>query len=73
MEALNHIFYFNMGLNCPTEEESQFSIFYPNTPLRDHCAGPRNGPPGGQTATYQKTEAIQSYLRIWGTYDPIES
>ena len=34
--------------------------------------GPRNGPPGGQTATYQKTEGIQSYLRIWGTYDPIE-
>ena len=35
--------------------------------------GPRNGPPGGQTATYRKTEGIQSYLRIWGTYDPIES
>ena len=36
-------------------------------------SGPRNGPPGGQTATYRKTEGIQSYLRIWGTYDPIES
>ena len=35
-------------------------------------SGPRNGPPGGQTATYRKTEGIQSYLRIWGTYDPIE-
>ena len=23
--------------------------------------------------TYRKTEGIQSYLRIWGTYDPIES
>ena len=34
---------------------------------------PRNGPPSSQTATYQKTEVIQSYLRIWGTYDPIES
>ena len=33
----------------------------------------RNGPPSGQTATYRKTEGIQSYLRIWGTYDPIES
>ena len=33
-------------------------------------SGPRNGPPGGQTATYRKTEGIQSYLRIWGTYDP---
>ena len=36
-------------------------------------SGPRNGPPGGQTATYQKTEGIQSYLRIWGSYGPIES
>ena len=34
--------------------------------------GPRNGPPSGQTATYRKTEGIQSYLRIWGSYDPIE-
>ena len=33
----------------------------------------KNGPPSGQTVTYQKTEVIQSYLRIWGTYDPIES
>ena len=37
MEALNHIFYINMGLNCPTEVVSQFSIFSPNTPLQDHC------------------------------------
>ena len=36
-------------------------------------SGPRNGPPSGQTTTYRKTEGIQSYLRIWGTYDPIES
>ena len=36
-------------------------------------SGPRNGPPSGQTATYPKTEGIQSYLRIWGTNDPIES
>ena len=34
--------------------------------------GPKNGPPSGQTATYRKTEGIQSYLRIWGRYDPIE-
>ena len=33
----------------------------------------RNSPPSGQTATYRKTKGIQSYLRIWGTYDPIES
>ena len=36
-------------------------------------SGPRNGPPSGQTATYQKTKGIQSYLRMWGIYDPIES
>ena len=35
--------------------------------------GPKNGPPSGQTTTYQKTEGIQSYLKIWGRYDPIES
>ena len=34
---------------------------------------PKNGPPSGQTATYRKTKGIQSYLRIWGCYDPIES
>ena len=34
---------------------------------------PKNDPPSGQTATYRKTEVIQSCLRIWGTYDPIES
>ena len=33
---------------------------------------PENGPPSGRTATYQKTKVIQSYLRMWGTYDPIE-
>ena len=33
---------------------------------------PTNGPPSSQTATYQKTEVIQIYLRIWGTYYPIE-
>ena len=32
---------------------------------------PKDGLPSSQTATYQKTEVIQSYLRIWGTYDPI--
>ena len=26
-----------------------------------------------KTAIYRKSEVIQSYLRIWGTYDPIES
>ena len=35
--------------------------------------GPWNGPSRGQTVTYRKTEGIQSYPRIWGTYDPIES
>ena len=32
---------------------------------------PENGPLSGQMATCQKTKVIQSYLRIWGTYDPI--
>ena len=36
-------------------------------------SGPRNGPPSGQTTIYRKTKGIQSYLRIWGTYDPNES
>ena len=37
--------------------------------------GPKKGHfgPGGQMATYRKTEGIKSYLRIWGTNDPIES
>ena len=26
-----------------------------------------------RTASYRKTEVIQSYLRMWGSYDPIES
>ena len=32
-----------------------------------------NDPPSGQMIIYRKTECIQSYLRIWGRYDPIES
>ena len=35
--------------------------------------GAMKRPKRGQTATYRKTESIQSYLRIRGTYDPIES
>ena len=35
--------------------------------------GPRNGTPSGQTATFRKTEGIQSYLRICGCYDLIKS
>ena len=44
-------------------------------PKKSHFgqSGLRNSPPSGQTATYRKTEGTQSYLRIWGTYDPIES
>ena len=40
-------------------------------PCQGHSGllGPKNGPPSGQTTTYRKTEVIQSYLRIWGTYD----
>ena len=36
-------------------------------------SGPENGLPSGPTCTYKKTEGIQSYLRIWGRYDLIES
>ena len=40
---------------------------------------PKNGLQSDQRSSYllpvsyRKTEVIQSYLRIWGTYDPIES
>merc|ERR1712175_21775 len=34
---------------------------------------PKNGPLSGRTASYRKTEVIQSYLRMWGRYYPIES
>ena len=34
---------------------------------------PKNGPQSDQRASYRKTKVIQSYLRISGTYDPIES
>ena len=60
-----------------TQAKSYFcrSIHPKSTP--QNCQNParrlKNGPPSGQTVTYQKTEVIQSYLRIWGTYDPIES
>ena len=30
------------------------------------------GPPSDRADTYQKTKGIQSYLGIWGRYDPIE-
>ena len=36
--ALFHFFYFHMGLNCPKEVLTQFSFFFENSPLRDHCA-----------------------------------
>ena len=42
---------------------------YTQNPIRR----PKNGPQSGQTATYRKSEVIQSHLRIWETYDPIES
>ena len=28
-------------------------------------------PPSGQTASYRNTEVIQSYLKMWGSYDLI--
>ena len=35
--------------------------------------GPQSDRPSGQVTIYRRTEVIQSHLRIWGTYDPIES
>ena len=35
-------------------------------------SGPWNGPPSGQTTTYQKTKGIQSSLRIWRSCHPIK-
>ena len=70
----DNIFLLNPLHGCPQKNgfRPKNSIFGPQ---KGHFgqSGPRNGPPGGQTATYQRTEGIQSYLRIWGTYDPIES
>ena len=34
--------------------------------------GKKNRPLSSQTATYWKTEGIQSYHRIWRRYDPIK-
>ena len=50
---------------------SKNSIFSPQMGHFGHSR-PENGPPSGQTATSQKYKVIQRYLRIWGTYDPIE-
>merc|ERR1712052_111462 len=30
-----------MDLNCPTKVQNKFLIFFPNTPLRDHCGLPK--------------------------------
>ena len=35
-------------------------------------SGPYNGLPRCRMGTYLKTKGIQSYLKIWGCYDPIE-
>ena len=67
--------YGGLMILCTDVQKKRFraknSIFGPQ---KGHFgqSGPRNGPPAGQTATYRKTEGIQSYLRIWGTYDPIK-
>ena len=39
---------------------------------RNLARNPKNGLLTCQTATYRKTEVVQSYLRTWGTYDPNE-
>ena len=52
--------------------KKRFSVKEPFVNGQILARGLKNGAPSGQTATYRKTEAIQSYLRIWGTYNPIE-
>ena len=47
------------------------SIFSPKRAIFGQSE-PENDPLNGRTGTYQKTEGIQSYLGIWGGYDPIE-
>ena len=50
---------------------SENTIFSPKKD-RFGQSGPENGPPSGPIGTYWKTVGIQSYLRTWGRYDPIE-
>ena len=50
---------------------SKNTTFSPKKGHFEH-SGPESGPPSGPMGTYKKTEGIQSYLRIWARYDPIE-
>ena len=45
------------------------TAFWPNFDQ----SGPNNSQPISQMGTYQDTEVIESYLMIWGQYDPIKS
>ena len=56
-------------------QKKYFCPFLHFWPCKGHFGllGPKKGSSSGQTATYRKTEVIQSYLRMWGSYDPIES
>ena len=43
-------------------------------PKKEHfcLSEPKNCLPNGRTASHQRSEGIQSYLRIWGWHDPIK-
>ena len=47
-----------------------FWVFLYVWPFKGHFRQ-KNRPLSSQTATYWKTEDIQSYLRIWGTKDSL--
>ena len=62
-----------------TNMSSAYDTFQNKTehfgPKKDHFRQtvPENDPPSSRMGTYRKSEGIQSYLRIWGSYDPIAS
>ena len=58
---------------APQKKESQPKncIFGPQK-CHFGLSEPKKGLPSGRTATYRRSEGFQSYLRIWGWYNPIK-
>ena len=52
-------------------DQTRYSIFSQKKGLFGQLV-PENGLPSGRMGIYLKTEGNQSYLGIWGRYDPIE-
>ena len=61
-----------LGAPGPKLRAPPKSIIGPNKGHFGHL-GPKNSPPSSQTGIYRKTKGTQSYFRIWGSYDPIDS